>query len=295
VDVPPSLKGKLVTDGRLNAFNSLSYYSMPTSDTDGGLNYIVKGSCSACNVRHEDYCINDRTLREYYVSSNACKFVDVNKFDDVNIGCNNGAVCGMSGELCGSGYPSCCPYLGCISAGRYVKKCMIPMNAGCPVLKVWDGNDFKEIEKLNIHSKEGIDTTYSTTFDMKPKDGKYNIKLSEIWYAILEGSHIDSVKLIDSTGKECRLISAKHSNKGDVLSAIEKSDDVRVDTKPGEDIDLLFERCSGEEFTFSIEGYNRANRWIKTSLSYMNIIAFIVTVAAIIIVFVSFKLFARKK
>jgi hypothetical protein len=138
---------------------------------------------------------------------------------------------------------------------------------GCPVLKVWNGNEYKDVVKLNIHSEKGKDTTTSISFSMEPKDGKYYVKLSEIWYALLEGSHIDSVKLVDESGKECKLVSAVHDKKGDVLTAIAKSDDVRIETKPGEEINLVFEGCEGEEFVFSIEGYNQLPEFIKMGLN----------------------------
>jgi hypothetical protein len=167
---------------------------------------------------------------------------------------------------------------------------------GCPVLKAWNGNEYKDIEKLNIHSPEGIDTKYTTKFTMGPKDGKYYVKLSEIWYALMEGSHIDSVKLVDENGKECKLVSAIHDKKGDVLSAIVKSDDVRVETKPGQEIALTFDGCSGKTFTFTIEGYNSRPVLMKEALSYTNIILIAITIIiVIIIVYGAFKLFAKKK
>jgi hypothetical protein len=128
---------------------------------------------------------------------------------------------------------------------------------------------------------------------MQPKGGKYYVKLSEIWYVFWEGSHIDSVQLTDNTGKECKLISAVHNKKGNVLQAIGKSDDVRVETKPGEEIDLTFDGCSGNDFTFRIEGYNPVFRPIKLVLSYNNLplifISLVVSVLSIVIVFSVFK------
>jgi hypothetical protein len=171
-----------------------------------------------------------------------------------------------------------------------------PSVGGCPVLKVWDGNGYKDIVKLDIHSERGKDTTTSIGFTMEPKDGKYYVKLSEIWYALMEGSHIDYVKLTDNTENECKLVSAKHSKNGDVLSAIAKSDDARIETKPGEEIDLVFSGCSGEEFVFSIEGYNAMPRLAKLALSQGNIIIIIVTlITVIVIVYGAFKFFAKRK
>ncbi|MCX6821287.1 MAG: hypothetical protein NTW30_00765, partial [Candidatus Aenigmarchaeota archaeon] len=166
---------------------------------------------------------------------------------------------------------------------------------GCPILKTWNGEKFIDVEKLNIHSKEGIDTTYSTKFDIKPINGEYKIILSEMWYALLEGSHIDHVKLIDKEGKECKLISAEHSKNGDVLSTIAKSDDIRVETRPGEDIELVFDGCSGNEFAFTIEGYNSQPAEMKEALSPTNIMAILITIALLIVIIFGIMKFSRNK
>jgi hypothetical protein len=196
--------------------------------------------------------------------------------------------CKALSQPCSSTQPCCLGYS--CSNGL----CQQPQG-GCPVLKVWDGNEYRDVVKLDIHSEKGKDTATSISFSMEPKDGKYYVKLSEIWYALMEGSHIDSVKLVDESGKECKLVSAIHDKNGDVLTAIAKSDDVRVETKPGEEIDLTFDGCKGEEFVFMIEGYNR---WYlaKMALSQGNIIIIIVTlIIVIIIVYGAFKFSARKR
>jgi hypothetical protein len=136
---------------------------------------------------------------------------------------------------------------------------------GCPILKVFNGKDFVIIEKLNIHAPEGKDTKYTSKFSMKPKDGKYEITLEEAAYLFWDGSHIDYVKLTDENGKECKLISAMHSKNGDVLSQLIESDDVRVRTFPKEEIKLVFNECSGDNFTFTIEGYNPVAVIIKSN------------------------------
>jgi hypothetical protein len=127
---------------------------------------------------------------------------------------------------------------------------------GCPILKTFDGKEFVTIGKLNIHAPKNQDTIYTTSFIMKPVDGKYEIILDEAAYLFWDGSHIDSVKLTDESGNECKLISATHSRDGNVLSAISKSDDVRVRSLPGDRIKLVYDGCSGYTFTFNIEGYN---------------------------------------
>lgn len=134
---------------------------------------------------------------------------------------------------------------------------------GCPILEAWNGNSFVKIEKLNIHAPKGVDTFYSTNFNMQSVDGRYELILREANYISLEsfmenpdGSNIDSIKLVDASGKECRLVSAIHSKQGNVLSALQSSDDVRVQTLPNEEIRLVYEDCFGGDFKFSIEGYN---------------------------------------
>jgi hypothetical protein len=166
---------------------------------------------------------------------------------------------------------------------------------GCPVLKVWNGKEFEEIEKLNIHSEEGVDTRYSTRFKMKPFDGKtYGLILEEKWYALLEGSHIDSVKLTDSGGRECKLIKAEHSKIGDVLGKLRESDDLRIETKPGESIELNFIGCSGDEFTLTIEGYNWFPRFVKMALSQYTLMVIVMSIIVLIAVFAVFRVFMKR-
>ena len=91
------------------------------------------------------------------------------------------------------------------------------------------------------------------------------------------------------------MISAEHSKDGNVLSQLKESDDVRVDTNPGDDIALTFTGCSGEEFSFTTEGHNPWGRALKTALSLtpenITVIIFAVILALIIpgIVFFVFK------
>jgi len=167
---------------------------------------------------------------------------------------------------------------------------------GCPVLKAWNGEEFKEIEKLNIHSKEGIDTVYSTQIKMEPyEEGIYKIILQEKWYALWEGSHIDSIKLTDSKGRECKLTEAIHSKRGDVLDELIKSDDLRVETKPGESIELTFTNCEGNEFNLEIEGFNPWRFPVKMALSYTNIMIIGITVSLLVVIILMFKRFMVRK
>jgi len=197
--------------------------------------------------------------------------------------------CKSSGQSCSSNY-TCCAGAFC-SSGTCKSS-----SGGCPVLKAWDGKDFVEIETLNIHSEEGIDIEYTTSFEMKPVDGTYKVLLKEASYLLWEGSHIDSVKLTDSEGRGCKLIKAEHSKLGNVLSLIKQSDDIKAETKPGEEISLIFTGCTGDEFTFTVEGYNPINRIAKLTLSYANILIVIAaTIIVVVIVFEIFKFFAKRK
>ena len=154
---------------------------------------------------------------------------------------------------------------------------------GCPILKVFNGKELVIVEKLNIHALKYQDTIATSTFTMQPVNGRYEIILDEAAYLFWDGSHINSVKLTDGTGNECKLISATHSKQGDVLSAIAKSDDVRVRSYPGERIKLTYDGCSGNQFTFSIEGYNRKCGPEGCELSTTNIIPIVVIITLVII------------
>ena len=131
---------------------------------------------------------------------------------------------------------------------------------------------------------------------MKPfEENIYKIILQEKWYLLWEGSHVDKVSLKDSEGKECKLIKAIHSKLGDVTSLIKESDDERVETKPGERIELTFKDCEGEDFTLSIEGYNPWWHFVKMGLSYTNVIVILITVIIVVaIVFGFFKFFIKR-
>lgn len=137
---------------------------------------------------------------------------------------------------------------------------------GCPILYSYNGEEYIDAGLLNIHSPEGIDTTYSLMLSdehLTPKGGIYLLRLVE---SDLPDSHsfIDSIRLfvIDSYGNtvECQLISALHSDCGNVKHILRYSDDTRTDTLPFQYITLKFKapRLHGEiqSIVFEIEGYN---------------------------------------
>jgi len=243
---------------------TLTVFKTTCEDSDGGKNYYTKGEVATCTFYPEigscggsvDTC-DGNTLIEGYCEGNEGK--------SVHYTCPNGCEDGA-----------------CIRGG------------GCPTLLVYNGKEFVKVEKLNIHAPEGIDTTYTTSFTMKPIDGQYKIILSEMWYALLEGSHIDHIKLTDEIGKECQLILAEHSKHGDVTSILKESDDVRIETKPGQDIELTFKGCYSDEFIFNIEGYNRPPEAIKLALSSAGILIIIVTIILVVIILFVFKFFVKK-
>jgi len=172
---------------------------------------------------------------------------------------------------------------------------IIRRGGSCPILKVYNDDKLTTIGKMNIHSPKDQDTTYTLTFTMQPVNGKYQIILDEAAYLFWDGSHINSVKLTGETGKECKLISATHSKQGDVLSAITTSDDVRVRSYPDERIKLTYDGCSGNKFTFSIEGYNVKTPWLGLDLTGSTLTVVVIAVAVIVAIYGAFILFAKKK
>jgi len=205
----------------------------------------------------------------------------------------NGEKCSFDSECCSGhcciGIPNTCK-ASCGTGGGG--------GGGCPILKVYDGKEFIEVEKLNIHAPK--DTFYTSEFNMKPMNGNYEIILEEAAYLPLDGSHIDHVSLIDEEGNECRLISAIHSRHGDVLQQIGETDNSRIRTFPDENVRLTFTGCSGERFTFTIEGYNfTPGKLFKPTLGLLDAlrqpIVIIVTLLTIVVIFGVLNLVAKKK
>jgi len=141
---------------------------------------------------------------------------------------------------------------------------------GCPYLQVWDGSDYVNEGLLDTHNAEGVDVTYEHTVMTVPEpvNGAYEFRLIEHPKTI---SDIDQVQLRaileDGTVEEFPLISAQHSEDGNVLNLLLKSDDRRVEEKgadhndgTSQSIDLKFAALGPHRepvaFIFTIEGSN---------------------------------------
>lgn len=135
---------------------------------------------------------------------------------------------------------------------------------GCPILSVYDGEEYVEEGSLDIHAREDVVVSRTLTVTPEPERYAYLLRLTE---PDLPESHsyIDQVKLlaVDKSGdtRELRMIGAVHLEHGNVLPQLLFSDDVRTDTLPYQKIDLKFLapiwQSEVEEFIFVIEGYNR--------------------------------------
>lgn len=134
---------------------------------------------------------------------------------------------------------------------------------GCPILSVYNGEEYVEEGPLDIHAREDVVVSHTLMVTPELEDHAYLLRLTE---PDLPNSHsyIDQVKLltVDKLGntEELRLIGAVHSEYGNVLRQLLFSDDVRTNTLPYQKIDLRFLaptwQSEFEEFIFVIEGYN---------------------------------------
>ncbi len=140
---------------------------------------------------------------------------------------------------------------------------------GCPILSVFDGENYLDEGLLDIHNVEGEDVIHEhkITNSLKAIHGEYRLRLTEHQKTI---SSIDQVKLLAKlkNGDEIilYLVSAVHCKDGNVKRELKFSDDIKTvilgaDHKngPSEYIDLVFNSGSNleiEEFIFIIEGNN---------------------------------------
>jgi hypothetical protein len=143
---------------------------------------------------------------------------------------------------------------------------------GCPILSVYDGNSYVSEGLLDIHNDSDVEQTAVLHTVPARVGSRYLLKLTEHNQTT---SHIDAVKLYarldNGNVKSLPLVSAQHSEQGNVMSEIKHSDDIRVnelgaDHNKGTSqyIDLQFVAPKGfnvVEYIFWIEGYNEDSKW----------------------------------
>lgn len=144
---------------------------------------------------------------------------------------------------------------------------------GCPILSVWNGAEYFEEGLLDIHNAEGFDVTYQHTLTTDPEQVNNKVLLRLVEHPQTH-SYIDQVKLYatleDGTTIELPLMSARHSESGNVLPQLLSSDEWKTDILGAEQnngtsqsIDLKFAVSASLEitsFTFQIEGNNRITK-----------------------------------
>ncbi|MDF1540378.1 MAG: hypothetical protein P1Q69_15895 [Candidatus Thorarchaeota archaeon] len=147
-----------------------------------------------------------------------------------------------------------------------------PSGGGCPILSVFDGNEYVDEGLLDIHSEFDVEKGFTIHTSPVPVGNTYRMRLTEHPLTI---SHIDKVQLFGrlSNGKVMALplISATHSAIGNVKQILHHSDDVRIDVLgakfnggTSEYIDLSFQKLGNLEFVeyiFLIEGYNVVSKF----------------------------------
>ena len=133
---------------------------------------------------------------------------------------------------------------------------------GCPILSVFDGSEYVVEGLLDIHDPDGIDVVrnHTLTTTPQPVNNAYLLRLTEHPQT---HSYIDQVELFatleEGTTINLPLISAVHSEHGNVVAQLHKSDDVRTDTEANQTIDLKFAvppNAEVADFVFQIEGHN---------------------------------------
>ena len=132
---------------------------------------------------------------------------------------------------------------------------------GCPILSVFNGSTYVTEGLLDIHNADDIDVFRNHTLITAPVpvNNQYLLRLTEHPQT---HSYIDQVELFatleDGTTIQLPLTSAIHSEEGNVLPLLLRSDDVRTDTDANQTIDLKFASLNLEviSFIFHIEGHN---------------------------------------
>jgi hypothetical protein len=149
-----------------------------------------------------------------------------------------------------------------------------PGGGGCPILYVFDGEEYVEEGLLNIHNPNGTDVTAFHTLRTTPQAVHNTLMLRLVEHPQTH-SYIDQVKLYAELENgqliELKLASATHSEYGNVLPQLIFSDDWKTDTLganlnngTSQSIDLKFKlppNIEVESFVFQIEGNNMLAKW----------------------------------
>lgn len=135
---------------------------------------------------------------------------------------------------------------------------------GCPTLFVWNGTCYVEEALLNIHGDSDVTVQHRIEFGelASTQNNSYPLSLRELDEYT---SHIDYIKLyvVDEDGvwHECHLKGAIHNELGNVMKFLLHDDNIRVDLKPTQTINLKFAKPNISEneidhFILEIQGYN---------------------------------------
>lgn len=140
---------------------------------------------------------------------------------------------------------------------------------GCPYLSVYDGTIYNEEGLLYVHNPEGIDVIASQVLKTEPEraNNRFLLRLTEHQMTI---THIDNVKFFGELANgqliPLPLISAEHSELGQVRNLLRDSDDSRVDLLGADHnsgvsqfVDLEFaapKHLNFVDYLFKIEGNN---------------------------------------
>lgn len=134
---------------------------------------------------------------------------------------------------------------------------------GCPILSVFNGFAFAVEGLLDIHNPNYTDVVREHVLDTEPQPVNYTYLLRLTEHPQTH-SHIDQVKLYakleNNVTIRLPLLSAVHSEQGNVLPQLLFSDDVRADTQARQTITFKFLALppwmNVEAFIFTIEGHN---------------------------------------
>jgi subtilisin family serine protease len=140
---------------------------------------------------------------------------------------------------------------------------------GCPILSVFDGEEYQDEGLLDIHDSEGNDVTYQHTLINSPIaiDNRYHLKLTEHPKTISDIDQVGVYGILPSNRRiRLPLVSAIHCEDGQVRYLLRKSDDKKAEVL-GADynngvsqyIDLEFfspQELHFTNFVFVIEGNN---------------------------------------